>query len=843
MFNLLKKICSIKQKNKYKYEGVKISAIYLIMSFIWIYFSDRMANELVNNSDMLVIISTYKGWLYVVVTSIVIYLLIRNLIKKVDSTERELNFSYEELTASNEELQAYIEQLAASDEELRAQYDQIIENEKKLRISEEKNRAVIKAMPDSLFIIDAKGCFIDCKSSEESILLMPKEALIGKTLWEVLPEEISNAAYEKLKLVLKNGTLENFEYKLNLPNNEQYFELRIAKNNENELLVISRNITVERLSEFELKLSEERYKTLVHQMKQGLALYEAVINEKKEIIDFRFLDGNESHEKLTGTINKDNISKSILEIIPDIGCQIIKKFEHVVKTGEPVLYERNSLRTGKYYEVVAYRPKEQQLAVILTEITKRKQAEEDLKASEYTFRNLFEGSSDAILIIENGKVSDCNLAMIELLGYDSKESIIGQGPWEFSPVKQIDGKYSKEKAEEIFNTTLKNGKYKFEWWCLSKANKLIPLEIMLTSILLDGKRVLHSLCRDVSERKQLEQKLEYLSYHDQLTGLYNRRFFEEEEKRLDVGRNYPLTILMADVNGLKLVNDSFGHSMGDDLLKKVAEVFTNGCRADDIIARLGGDEFVILLPKTDTFEAEQIAKRIKSIAMQERLGSIDISISIGLETKNNKEEQIQEIFKKAEDHMYKKKLFESPSMRGKTINTIISTLHEKNKREEQHSHRVSALCQSIGQTIGLPEEEIQELKTVGLLHDIGKIAIDENILNKPGKLTEDEWNEIKRHPEVGYRILSTVNHMSEMAEFVLAHHERWDGNGYPKGLEKEQIPLQSRIIAIADAYDAMTSERSYGSALPKEIAIQELQNNAGTQFDPELVIVFIEKVL
>ena len=160
-----------------------------------------------------------------------------------------------------------------------------------------------------------------------------------------------------------------------------------------------------------------------------------------------------------------------------------------------------------------------------------------------------------------------------------------------------------------------------------------------------------------------------------------------------------------------------------------------------------------------------------------------------------------------------------------------------------YSHRVSALCQSIGQTIGLPEEEIQELKTVGLLHDIGKIAIDENILNKPGKLTEDEWNEIKRHPEVGYRILSTVNHMSEMAEFVLAHHERWDGNGYPKGLEKEQIPLQSRIIAIADAYDAMTSERSYGSALPKEIAIQELQNNAGTQFDPELVIVFIEKVL
>ena len=193
--------------------------------------------------------------------------------------------------------------------------------------------------------------------------------------------------------------------------------------------------------------------------------------------------------------------------------------------------------------------------------------------------------------------------------------------------------------------------------------------------------------------------------------------------------------------------------------------------------------------------------------------------------------------------MYKKKLFESPSMRGKTINAIISTLHEKNKREEQHSHRVSALCKSMGKAIGLPEGEIEELKTVGLLHDIGKIAIEENILNKPGKLTDDEWEEIKRHPEIGYRILSTVNDMSEMAEYVLAHHERWDGRGYPKGLKGEEIPFQSRIIAIADAYDAMTSERSYRSALSEEIAIEELQKNAGIQFDPELIRIFIEKVL
>ncbi len=168
---------------------------------------------------------------------------------------------------------------------------------------------------------------------------------------------------------------------------------------------------------------------------------------------------------------------------------------------------------------------------------------------------------------------------------------------------------------------------------------------------------------------------------------------------------------------------------------------------------------------------------------------------------------------------------------------------KKNKREEEHSHRVSMLCQDMGHALGLTEGDTEELKTIGLLHDIGKIAIEENILNKREELTEDEWQEIKRHPEIGYRILNTVNDMLEIAEYVLYHHERWDGKGYPKGLKGEEIPLQSRIITIADAYDAMTSQRSYRNALQEETAIEELKINSGTQFDPELVRIFIEKVL
>jgi len=345
------------------------------------------------------------------------------------------------------------------------------------------------------------------------------------------------------------------------------------------------------------------------------------------------------------------------------------------------------------------------------------------------------------------------------------------------------------------------------------------------------------------ELMKRNEEIKYLSYHDVLTGLYNRRFYEEEIIRVNSKEKLPISIIMGDINGLKLINDAFGHEEGDNLLKIAADTIQCMCRRDDIVARWGGDEFIILLPKTSREEATEIVKKIKDLYAKQQINGIAGSISFGWDTKGDMAEDIIKVLKNAEDYMYRNKTLEKESVRSNMIITILTTLHEKNPREELHSKRVSEICQNIGKVMGLSEIEVHKLKVGGLLHDIGKIAIAEEILNKPGKLTEQEWDEIKRHPEIGYRILCSSYEMLELAEGMLSHHEKWDGTGYPKGLKGEEIPKISRIIGLADSYDAMTSERSYRKALGEEVVIREIHENAGTQFDPEIAKIFVEKVL
>ena len=348
--------------------------------------------------------------------------------------------------------------------------------------------------------------------------------------------------------------------------------------------------------------------------------------------------------------------------------------------------------------------------------------------------------------------------------------------------------------------------------------------------------------RDSTQKHKQIKQIEYLSFHDALTGLYNRRFFEEEIMRLDTPRNYPLTIIMADLNGLKLTNDAFGHHEGDNLLKKAASLFRTHLRAEDIAARWGGDEFAILMPQTSSENAAKIVDRINEGIKKLNIDKGILSIAFGWETKTDSSMDIDKIFTKAEEYMYKRKVSESQGVRGLTIKTIINTLYEKSPREEKHSKRVKAVAIKIAKAMHLSQHQIDDISTLGLLHDIGKIIVPGEILEKPSRLTEDEYEEIKKHPAIGYRMLTATNEFASIAEGVLSHHERWDGRGYPNGIKGEDIPIESRIIGISDAYDAMISSRPYRKdGMSLEQARQELLNCAGTQFDPEIVNLIINE--
>ncbi len=349
--------------------------------------------------------------------------------------------------------------------------------------------------------------------------------------------------------------------------------------------------------------------------------------------------------------------------------------------------------------------------------------------------------------------------------------------------------------------------------------------------------------RDITEKREKQKQVEYLSMHDHLTGLYNRAYMEDAFKRLDTKRNQPFSIMVLDVNGLKLTNDAFGHQMGDMLLKTVAGILTSTCRADDIICRTGGDEFAILLPKTDADEAEAIKARIIEATEGTKLDSVMVSLAIGFSTKDFKDKDVVGLYKDADNNMYRDKMKHGKIMRSRTIETVLRNINNKYDQEQIHTERVSQFCVSIAKAMNLGSKEIDEIKIAGILHDIGKIIVPAEVLNKPEKLNAEEGELIRRHPFIGYEMLKGVEEYAAFAESVLYHHERWDGKGYPEGLKQEEIPFQARIIAVADAYEAMTAKRPYQKAKSKDEARVELIRQSGSQFDPEIVRIFVEKVL
>ncbi|NMB20784.1 MAG: diguanylate cyclase [Firmicutes bacterium] len=526
---------------------------------------------------------------------------------------------------------------------------------------------------------------------------------------------------------------------------------------------------------------------------------------------------------------------------------ILDTFRNVWKTGETAYYPAHVYREDeehRWFENIVFKLNTGEIVAVYTDVTEVKLAELALFAEKEKLKVTLYSIGDAVIATDiHGRVELMNPVAENLTGW-TQESAIGQP---LTKVFDIYNERTGEPCENPVEKVLQTGEI------VGLANHTVLKAKDGTQSAIDDSAApirneegdllgVVLVFRDVTEIKEREARITYLTYRDSLTGLYNRTFFEEEYKRLDKEPYYPLTLVMGDLDGLKLMNDAFGHHTGDEALNKIADIIRSCCRQTDLVFRWGGDEFVILMPNTTEAQGERICERIKILADGTYVADTKLGISLGCATKLNHADSRSEILRLAENNMFKSKLLGAKSYRSVLLDSIKRTLFEKSYETEEHGRRMGEACRKVGEALAVSAIELDELEVFSMLHDIGKIGIAEHILLKPGPLTNDEWEIMKKHPEIGYRIASTVPELVNIADYILAHHERWDGKGYPKGLAEDEIPLLARILSVVDAYDAMTQTRPYREALSPSRAREELRKNAGTQFDPKVVEVFLNLI-
>ena len=710
-------------------------------------------------------------------------------------------------------------------------------------------QSLLKNSVSIITIVDGEGNYVDASDTAARLIGIDKEELIGKNFKEVVPEkneEFMNTI-SRIRETKKPVYKEEF-YKVD--DKEIVYESRVfpIEEKDGEVVLfgsIANDITERKKAEQESVHFNNLIRYILEHTPSGIAVHDKELN---------YIYVSEKYLKSYNIEREDVIGKHHYEIFPDLPQKwrdVHKrslKGEVVSKEEDPYYREDGSIDWTKW-ESRPWYDKDGEVGgiIIYTDvITQQKEMEAQVYKEREQFKTTLLSVGDAIISTDReGRINLMNNVAEKLTGWSKEEAFDRPLEEVLNIINEHTGKHCENPAKKALELG-KTVEMKEHTLLISKDGKEIPIEDS-ASLIEDRDGTVTGVVivfRDFTEKREKQKEIEYLNLHDHLTGLYNRRFFEEELERLDVDANLPLSVIVIDVNGLVLINDAFGHNKGDEILTKSAQAIRRSIGADDVVSRMGGDEFSIILPKCDKTRTAEIVEKIKDNIEEESEEGIPISLAIGFDTKTDSRMVISDVLKKAESRMYTNKIFSEQSKRREVILTMLSTLHEKHPREEEHSRRVRDLSYSLGKAIGLQDDRLNLLRTAGLLHDIGKIAIDYSIIEKAGALTEEEYTEIKKHPEIGYRILKSSIEYEDIAKTVLYHHEKIDGSGYPKGIKENEIPLESRIISITDAYDAMVSSRPYKkSKFTKDEAITELKRCSGTQFDSEIVKIFIEEVL
>jgi diguanylate cyclase (GGDEF)-like protein/PAS domain S-box-containing protein len=556
---------------------------------------------------------------------------------------------------------------------------------------------------------------------------------------------------------------------------------------------------------------------------------------------FRYIDSNHYHEQMTGLAREDLRGKTPQEVLPPpLAVTVEKNYRRCWNLKSTIVYEETlslpkDIRTWQTTLTPIYEAGEVRYIIGSgIDISGQKSVEIAFQEAHEQFESFFSLSPDLLCIANtHGRITKANKAWKFLMGYepmDLQDTLIFElvHPEDFET--SINALNTLNRGESLMGFVIRMrtsaGEYRFIEWNAEPSGSHI-----------------FAAARDITERKANEDRLMYLNFHDPLTGLYNRAYFEDALTRMDVPRNMPISVITADLNGLKLVNDTFGHAEGDTLLRMAADVLKKACRADDIIARVGGDEFSLLLPRTDAETANHIIQRIQSLAHVAHTGTVMLSLSLGEATKTAEHHLITHILKDSESAMYHNKLLESRWAKNALIESIASVMESQASRTMEHCRRVQKLSEAFGKRLGLTPERIEDLSLLALMHDIGIMSVPMEIVDKRGPLEIPERVQIQKHSESGYRIAVSSPDFARVAEDILSHHERWDGEGYPRGLSRRNIPLHARIVALIEAYDTMRHDQVYRPRLSKDQIQKELADGAGTQFDPHLTRLFLSEFL
>lgn len=708
---------------------------------------------------------------------------------------------------------------------------------------------VLENMPDVIALKDSQSRFLWTSAFHCRIMGVSRvEDVVGKTDFDFFPSEEAKAFYQDEQEIVKTGKpIVNKLEKAHFQDGTVHWMLttKVPVRDEHGgivgILALARDVTELRQIQEDLALRKQFLSIVLN------AIPDAVYVKDR---NHRFLLVNEADARHHGFSSpQEMVGKTDFDLHPlEFAQKYWEEEERMFATGETILNDErqvNDFSTGKKRKIWVsankaplYDEKKKIVGMVgvSRDITERKEMEEALRASEREKDLILNALQDQVTYYDSDlRIVWVNRAVFDNFGLVPKD-IIGQYCYRViegrttpcpgcAVVRALQTKKPEEGEVVSRNTTV--------WH--QKAYPILDERGQVFRVV--------EISVNITERKKIEEQIRYLSFHDPLTGLYNRFFFQEELKRLDVPRQLPLSIIMGDVNNLKLVNDAFGHETGDELLRRMASILMSACRKEDVITRWGGDEFLILLPRTPASAAREIVERIRHLCREDSkkdVPYIPLSISLGYATKEKSEEDIRGVLNEAESRMYRNKLVESRSARSVLIVSLERSLWEISEETEVHSQRLKDIALKMGTMLGLSTTELDALELLARLHDLGKLGVARSILTKPGPLDEKEWEEIKRHPEIGYRIAQASPELLPVAEGILTHHERFDGSGYPQGLKGEEIPLIARIIAIVDAFDAMTSTRPYRRSLTREEAFREIRKNAGTQFDPFLVEVFFK---